>query len=42
MPTTFGFGCSACRWHSVLALQTLIVKVVGSVLGLEARCVCVL
>ena len=33
MPTTVGFGFSARRWRSVLALWTLIVEVAGSILG---------
>ena len=37
MPTTLGFGFGARRWHSVLALRTLIVTVAGSILGLEVR-----
>ena len=36
MPTTLGFGFGARRWHSVLALRTLIVtEILG--LGLEVR-----
>ena len=41
MPPTLGFGFGARHLHSVLALRTLIVKVAGSILGLEVRCVCV-
>ena len=41
MPTTLGFGFGAHRWHDVLALWTLIVKVAGSIFGLQARFVCV-
>ena len=41
MPTTVGFKASTRRWHSVLALRTLIVEVVGSILELEAHCACV-